>query len=175
MLEGGVIGADVFSMLVLVMFGYMLLMPPLITASVEHARAPGAPPTERAVAVDAGIDHACALGENATFSCWGGGVSIDDPFIDPGRRFGDIALGENFTCALDESGEIGCWDHYQQRPLSVPAGAFDQMSIGSTHVCALFTGGTIGCWGAVTPAPGGVAYEPFPRCQRGCCAVHVSR
>ncbi|WP_420446101.1 cation:proton antiporter [Candidatus Poriferisodalis sp.] len=45
MLEGGVIGADVFSMLVLVMFGYMLLMPPLITASVNHARATGAPAT----------------------------------------------------------------------------------------------------------------------------------
>ena len=38
MLEQGVIGADVFSLLVLVMLGYMLVMPPLITAAVERAR-----------------------------------------------------------------------------------------------------------------------------------------
>lgn len=42
MLEQGVIGADVFSLLVLVMLGYMLVMPPLITAAVERANQQGA-------------------------------------------------------------------------------------------------------------------------------------
>ena len=93
-----------------------------------------------------GIDHACALAEDATFVCWGGGVSIDDPFIDPGRRFGPIALGESFTCALDESGEVGCWDHYEQRPLSVPEGTFDQLSIGHELACVLDDDETVSCW-----------------------------
>ena len=93
-----------------------------------------------------GSTTACALAEDATFACWGGGVSIDDPFIDPGRRFDAIALGETFTCALDEDGEVGCWDHYQQRPLSVPEGAFDQLSIGHDLACVLDDDGTVSCW-----------------------------
>ena len=38
LLEGGVIGQDVFSLLVLIMFGYILLMPPVIDFTVKRAK-----------------------------------------------------------------------------------------------------------------------------------------
>ena len=38
MLEGGIIGQDVFSLLVLIMFGYILLMPPVIDFTVKRAK-----------------------------------------------------------------------------------------------------------------------------------------
>ena len=39
--ETGVIGADVFSLLVIIMFAYILLMPPVIAAAVSRAKPPG--------------------------------------------------------------------------------------------------------------------------------------
>ena len=46
LLETGVIGRDVFSLLVLIMFGYVLLTPPAINAVVRRSRssAPAQPP-----------------------------------------------------------------------------------------------------------------------------------
>ena len=38
--ETGVIGVDVFSLLVIIMFGYILLMPPVIAAAVSRAKPP---------------------------------------------------------------------------------------------------------------------------------------
>ena len=38
--ETGVIGTDVFSLLVIIMFGYILLMPPVIAAAVSRAKPP---------------------------------------------------------------------------------------------------------------------------------------
>lgn len=49
LLEQEVIGADVFSLLVLVMLGYIVLMPPLITAAVERSTVRGQPQAPRSV------------------------------------------------------------------------------------------------------------------------------
>ena len=43
MLETGVIGNDVFSLLVIIMFGYIVLMPPVISIAVSRAKMPTAP------------------------------------------------------------------------------------------------------------------------------------
>ena len=40
LLETGVIEKDVFSLLVIIMFGYILLMPPIIAAAVGRAKPP---------------------------------------------------------------------------------------------------------------------------------------
>ena len=40
LLETGVIGNDIFSLLVIIMFGYILLMPPIIAAAVSRAKLP---------------------------------------------------------------------------------------------------------------------------------------
>ena len=43
LLETGVIGNDVFSLLVIIMFGYIVLMPPVISMAVSRAKVPTAP------------------------------------------------------------------------------------------------------------------------------------
>ena len=49
LLETGVIGQDVFSLLVLIMFGYILLTPPAINAVIHRSRASASLPSPEAI------------------------------------------------------------------------------------------------------------------------------
>lgn len=91
--------------------------------------------------VDAGVQHSCALLDDATVKCWGGnssgqlGISggsgrrgdvpgqMGDalPRVPLGDRVIEIAAGGAHTCALLEGGEVKCWGSNLQGQLGSPS------------------------------------------------------
>lgn len=75
----------------------------------------------RAVDIEAGTGHFCALFDDQTVDCWGqndlsqsgqdpGRVSIDEPTLIPGlTNVTDIALGDAHSCAITFENRILCW------------------------------------------------------------------
>lgn len=83
----------------------------------------GLPGGVRAVSVDAGLDHTCALQANGAMTCWG--------------RNGDGQLGDGTTT-----------NRNQPVSVSVPANTHaTAIQAGGFHTCALYGAGTVTCWG----------------------------
>ena len=80
------------------------------------------PPITDAVAIAAGIDHACAIGSDGAVRCWGDGTR--------GQIGSAIAVSTNATALLV--------------PLPVTALA---IAAGEQHTCALLVDDTVHCWG----------------------------
>jgi alpha-tubulin suppressor-like RCC1 family protein len=83
----------------------------------------GLPGGVRAVSVDAGLDHTCALQANGDMTCWG--------------RNGDGQLGDGTT--IDKVSPV---------PVSATSGTHaTAIEAGGVHTCALYGAGTVTCWG----------------------------
>ena len=137
-----------------------------------------------ATAISAGRNHACALHQNGTISCWGsnssgqlgngtGGSKGDMSSVPVKVKDIDdataISAGNFHSCALHQNGTISCWGSNWNGPLgdgtrddsSVPVkvqGIDDATAIsaGNFHSCALRQTGAISCWGGL----GGVGLVP---------------
>lgn len=127
---------------------------------------------EGVVAVCAGLDHSCALLDDAGGSivmCWGGnehgqlGDGTTEPRTAPvavAGRYRSIACGGSFTCAITDDGEVACWgsdddgqlgaggpgDSAVPVPVALPAAAA-QLSCGLAHACVRLSDGGVHCWG----------------------------
>jgi alpha-tubulin suppressor-like RCC1 family protein len=82
-----------------------------------------------AVAVAAGYTYTCALLNDATIKCWGGG--------------GELGLGDSRNRG-DQPGEMG--DHLPAVDLGTNETALG-VSAGYGNACALLPGGRVKCWG----------------------------
>jgi alpha-tubulin suppressor-like RCC1 family protein len=127
--------------------------------------------------LDAGTEHACAVGTDARAWCWGAGANnfgqIGDgtfagrPKPSPvvgGISFRRIEAGEFHSCGVATSGAGYCWgqgyygalgngdplggaDHAS--PVAVAGGlVFAAITAGKSHSCGVTTGGQGYCWGA---------------------------
>ena len=131
---------------------------------------------ERAIDVSAGSDHSCAVLDNGTVKCWGGGGygqlgdgnkgNHDTPNSVSGGMTNvvSVSAGLHHTCALRKTGGVVCWGANDQGELgrnsyteaTTPVYTAGTHSISSTgqevvagfhHTCALLTSGEALCWG----------------------------
>ena len=125
----------------------------------------------KAVSIEAGDDHTCAIIADGTTYCWGlnstgqvgdGGV-VDDSLptkVVGGLVFTAISAGTNNSCGLVASGAAYCWgDNTRGQlgdstatqsnvPVKVLGGhVFASIDVGQFHVCALASDGVAYCWG----------------------------
>lgn len=118
-----------------------------------------------------GTIAACALLEDATVACYGGGIvgtlgrGAERPMIDPVPKrvpglehVAKIAGGGYTMCALLESGGVSCWgadqseNPYGARPGNLVAidglAHVEELAVSTSHTCALVTGGDVYCFGS---------------------------
>ncbi len=127
---------------------------------------------EDVVAVCAGVDHSCALLDDAgggLVMCWGGNDhgQLGDGTLEAktapvavAGRYRSISCGEAFTCAITVDGELVCWGSDGDGRLGI-GGAGDspdpvsvvlpvaaaQIACGLAHACARLEDGSVQCWG----------------------------
>ena len=153
--------------------------PPPTTAPPPPTTAPPPPttlPPNRATAITAGGEHSCALHQDGTISCWGGGYLGDgtrEHSSVPVQVFGitdatAITASGSHSCALHRNGTISCWgdNDYGQLGNGQSTGDWEDNSANSSvpvqvmsitdataitagywYSCALHRDGTISCWG----------------------------
>ncbi|WP_345531621.1 hypothetical protein [Viridibacterium curvum] len=131
-----------------------------------------------AVAVSAGLYHACALLADGKIYCWGDnssgalGTTTTSPWPTWSAQTGatlvdgisgavQLSSGSTFNCALLNDGTVRCWgdNTYGQigngtktGPVKTPynPGLSNVISVmaGNTHACAMLSSGDVKCWGA---------------------------
>jgi hypothetical protein len=136
------------------------------------------PPTKvaglwtRAVDLDAGIGHTCAVLEDGNVACWG---NNDADVLGPGtpssakpvRVAGvqgavEVATSEELTCTRTSSGEVSCWGRGKSAPEHVTGACARQLTIASGAVCEIDCAGTLSCWGDL-PGYGNASATPKPQ------------
>jgi len=131
---------------------------------------------ERAIRVEAGSEHTCAILTNDSLKCWGGNTfgqlgdgdtqSSSTPSavsMPIGRSILDIATGGYHTCALLDSGAVHCWgrNSYGQlgdgttigtitpTAISLPNGSLaSSITAGEGHTCVITQRHDLLCWGS---------------------------
>ncbi|HEY6561982.1 MAG TPA: hypothetical protein VI072_32165 [Polyangiaceae bacterium] len=83
----------------------------------------------RAIQIEAGGFHTCAILESGAVRCWGAGHSGQLGYAVPGL----VAVGDTELPSA-------------MLPVNV-GGEVDQISLGEMHTCALLTSGKLRCWG----------------------------
>ena len=102
-------------------------------------------------ALDAGWDHACALGRDGA-TCWGWDAN-GRATAPPGVLFKAIGAGAEHSCGLTVNGDLVCWGKNDSvdRPARGRAdfltGPFQALSVGVAHTCVLRYDGTPLCQG----------------------------
>jgi len=123
----------------------------------------------RAVHIELGANHSCALLDDNTVQCWGAGTSSELPIDAPAINLSEPA--QNLTsywerkCSKLTTGEIECWGGerralgYGHLPLGSSTnnpsnnGPIDvgglvlKMGLGADHTCAVLDTGRVRCWG----------------------------
>lgn len=131
---------------------------------------------ERVVSLSSSAEAACAVSEDGTLHCWGGGGShaVDDGKggrawksrqIPSRWRVDEVAVGSSHTCAV-ASGRVLCWGdntwgelcdgstHPRTDPIDVP-GVTDAVSVvvGFRRTCIVRSGGEVACCGVALRYP----------------------
>lgn len=106
------------------------------------------PGIEKAKALAAGQNHACALLEDGTVSCWGYVGPKQAPKKVDGLS-GVIAIGagsgNSDTCAVTEDEKVQCWG--ETHKLREAAELSDvSMVRARNHTCAMTNAGSVHCW-----------------------------
>jgi alpha-tubulin suppressor-like RCC1 family protein len=126
-----------------------------------------------AVDLDLGLDHACAVLEGGTLTCWGSNNhgQLAQPLVMTAAsgpwsvaqltKVAKVTTGYDHTCALLETGLVYCWgngasgqlgngeslvDQIEPKLVSGLANVIDVTS-GNLHACALLSDGSVSCWG----------------------------
>lgn len=131
----------------------------------------GAGKTAKQVAI--GIDHACAILNDDTVSCWGNNsvgqlgqplvtINASSPLAVPGVLAKALALGLEHTCVITLAGSVQCWGSNSKGQLGQFVGSLIQSHLpqvvisglttksiksGFNHVCAIANDDTVKCWG----------------------------
>jgi alpha-tubulin suppressor-like RCC1 family protein len=128
-----------------------------------------------AVAVAAGINHACALLADHTVDCWGAnkhgelGNDTTTSSLTPVEVSGitsavAIGAGSDFSCALLADHTVDCWGENNasqlgdgtttDRATPVHVNGITtavSLSVGGENSCVVLTDGSVECWGAYDP------------------------
>lgn len=108
-------------------------------------------PAGNFVAVSAGGDQTCALGEDKKLACWGYNYrgQGEVPTEIAGSDFIAIACQTNANCAIRTNGELYCWggDTYKEQTDMPSGNDFIMVTGGQYHACALKRTGEVVCWG----------------------------
>ena len=95
--------------------------------------------------VDAGWDHACALGGDGA-TCWG--WEADGRATPPaGVVFTAIGAGAEHSCGLTSGGDLRCWGKNDNGRAESHSGPFLALAVGIAHTCVLRSDGTAVCQG----------------------------
>lgn len=121
------------------------------------------------LAIAAGRDGGCAIGADATLTCWGAGASgqvghglfQSEPAPRPvvaSSGWQVVAAGREHRCAIDLSGTLSCWGGntrgqlgFAGEPVAAPRaldGAWVQVAAGGDATCALTAAREIRCFGS---------------------------
>jgi alpha-tubulin suppressor-like RCC1 family protein len=134
------------------------------------------------IASGPGSDHACALTDAGTVSCWGAnhfgqlGDGTEDPSSVPVSVLGlapgttAISVGEAYSCALI-AGAVTCWGDVASgdvfatftEPTIVPGleSGVAAVSAGAEHLCARMEDGTVRCYGSNSNGEGGTGDNAY--------------
>jgi len=126
------------------------------------------------IAIGAGEQHSCAVGQDATTArviyCWGDdtagqldgvpAASRAEPVavvgLTPGAAWRMVDGGARHTCATSTDGEVACWGDNTVgqlgRAAAGPApqpvdGNYALVAAGGDHTCAILRAGSVACWG----------------------------
>lgn len=125
------------------------------------------------VAVDAGLDHTCAITTDGRLWCWGRGgagqlglgdmESRSSPAVVGTARWVAVATGAAHTCGIQSDGSLWCWGAGPNgelglgtsEPSAIPARLGDRgdwrvIAAGQHHSCAIPLDGSLWCWGENT-------------------------
>jgi alpha-tubulin suppressor-like RCC1 family protein len=125
----------------------------------------------RAVAVDGGVYHTCALLVSREIWCAGGnfegqlgdGTTTDRPrgvIVAPGKKWTSFSAGYSHVCAIDDDRRTWCWgsnftgelgdgtttNRSTPAPVAGPAD-WTMVSAGVGYTCGIHASGTMSCWG----------------------------
>jgi alpha-tubulin suppressor-like RCC1 family protein len=113
------------------------------------------PDLQGATAIAVGRDdYACALVDDGSITCWGGGPRpADRPGIQPApipeiSEAIAIAGSGGDICAVLADGTVSCWSPSRAPAPVAGLSQVASLSVGPRHGCASLTDGTVRCWGA---------------------------
>jgi alpha-tubulin suppressor-like RCC1 family protein len=146
--------------------------------TAESSRTPTPSPTEavpavpRAVGLDSGEKHTCAVTDLGGVNCWGNNehgqlgdgtmVNSNIPVeVEGMENVAAVAAGWAHTCVLTKSGGVWCWGYNKNGelgngktadssvPVEVSGLSYGVTAIGTKedHTCAVTAGGAVKCWG----------------------------
>ncbi len=143
--------------------------------------------SERFRAVDAGIEHTCAVMVGGAMRCWGDnffgqlGDGTTDARATPtpvlgGLAFVSVSAGGGHTCGITDTGAAYCWGSNflgqigadAPSPVTAPVPVsgnlrFTGLTTGDDHTCGVTAAGTLYCWGANQFGQLGVGLGTAPR------------
>lgn len=119
-----------------------------------------------------GIDHACAILNDNSVSCWGNNSagqlgqplsipSLSSPLVVSGILAKAIALGFEHTCVITQTDAVQCWGSNAKGQLGQGQGTLQNSSTPQTisaltaksiksgyhHLCAIASDDSVKCWG----------------------------
>ncbi|CAM9513683.1 unnamed protein product [Ectocarpus fasciculatus] len=96
-----------------------------------------------------GLFHTCAVLEDLSLRCFGGGSALGVADLEPGSsvehgfgNFGQLGTGNNETLG-DEDGEMGA----DLPKVDLGDNTVLQVAAGQSHTCVLLASGDVACWG----------------------------
>jgi len=103
------------------------------------------------IGVSVGWDHAAAIKEDGSVSCWGSDAYGQVSNIPIGEKFIQIKCGQGFTVGLKEDGEISVWGRNNSDNnfivSSVPSGKYIKIDASAEHAVAIGFDGIPVSWG----------------------------
>lgn len=118
------------------------------------------------VTVSTRTSYGCALKQDATLWCWGGGPigrtsSELIATVEPATSWREVATGNGHACGIRLDGSLYCWGDNASGQLGVPTVTastlpavvgtgkqWQHVAAGNAFTCGIQTDGSLWCWGA---------------------------
>ena len=104
------------------------------------------PPFVQVQAVDAGVQHTCAIREDSTVACWGDEEYVQAQPPPADATFKSVSAGGAISCGISVEDDLICWGRVYGTPLQEPEGKYLAVGAGSRIVCAVRMSGATECW-----------------------------